>query len=139
MAEFLEQIHFSSQCWVIGLPALLMALDILTGLIYAWTSRTFDSARMRAGLGKKFGELAYLVIAAAAVYGMSLPRYILYGVVLYISFMELMSIIENCDKLGAPVPKFVRVVVNNVGHALDTAEDPDDVADVIKHPTEEAE
>ena len=33
-------------------------------------------------------------------------------------FMEIMSIIENVDKLGVPIPAFVRDVVNNVDDQL---------------------
>ena len=32
--------------------------------------------------------------------------------------MELMSIFENCDKLGAPMPKAVKDVINNVNDSL---------------------
>ena len=32
--------------------------------------------------------------------------------------MEIMSILENADELGIPVPKFVRDVINNVDDTL---------------------
>ena len=118
MREVLEGLHFTHTYWIIVLPVLLMGLDILTGLIYAWTSKTFQSARMRAGLAKKFGEIAYIVSGVAVTYAMGLPLYILIGIAVYICFMELMSILENCDKLGAPVPGFVKAVLNNIDDSL---------------------
>jgi toxin secretion/phage lysis holin len=105
--EILKQLHFNGQ-WLIALPVMLMGLDILTGLMYAWTSKTFESARMRAGLGKKFGEMSYIVIGLAVTAAMSLPKYVVTGIAVYIIFMELLSIMENCDKLGAPVPAFIK-------------------------------
>lgn len=134
MQAILEDIHFTTNAWILGLPSLFMGMDVLTGLTYAWVSKTFDSTRMRQGLGKKFGEISYLVIGIAVTYAMAIPKYILVGIAVYILFMELMSIIENCDRLGAPVPKFVRDVVNNLGDALQNG-DLDDVKDSIEHPT----
>ena len=116
--DLLEGIHFTDKLWIIALPALFMATDILMGLIHAWVSQTFQSAKMRAGLGKKFGEMAYIVIGVAVTYAMGIPTYILIGITVYIIFMEFMSIMENCEKLGAPVPKFVKNVINNVNESL---------------------
>lgn len=116
--DFFNSIHFASTAWILALPAVMMALDILTGFIYAWISKTFESSKMRAGLGKKFGELSYIVIGTMATIGLGLPSYILKGISIYIIFMEVMSIIENAEKLGAPIPAFVKNVVNNVNDSL---------------------
>lgn len=116
--NYLNSMQFTSTWWVLGFPTIMMGLDILTGLIYAWISQTFDSSKMRSGLGKKFAELSYIVIGAIATISLSVPIYILNGIAFYIIFMELMSIIENCDKLGAPVPGFVKKVVNNINDSL---------------------
>ena len=116
--DFFNSIHFVNNAWILALPAIMMALDILSGFIYAWISKTFESSKMRAGLGKKFGELSYIVIGTMATIGLGLPGYILKGISIYIIFMEVMSIIENAEKLGAPIPAFVKSVVNNVNDSL---------------------
>ena len=118
MNEILKNLHFASYVWLIALPCLMMSVDIVTGLTYAWVSKTFDSARMRAGLGKKFGEVSYIVVGLLVTYAMTLPSYIVAGIATYIVLMELMSIFENCDKLGAPMPKAVKDVINNVNDSL---------------------
>ena len=115
--DLLKELHFNGW-WIVALPTMLMGLDIMTGLIYAWTSKTFQSSKMRTGLGKKFGEMAYIVIGIAATVAMDLPQYILCGIAAYIIFMELLSIMENCDKLGAPVPKFVKTAFATAETAL---------------------
>lgn len=130
--DIIKQLHFASQVWVILLPAILMALDILTGLAYAWESKTFKSSRMREGLGKKFGELTYIVISVAATVAMSLPEYIVIGVATYILFMELLSVMENCDKLGAPVPKFIKTTFDKISDSLQN-DDYDELKKKIEH------
>ena len=73
---------------------------------------------MRAGLAKKAGEILILVVGELISYGMILPDTIMNGISFYIIFMEVMSIMENADELGIPVPKFVRDVINNVDDKL---------------------
>lgn len=48
--------HLQSKVWILLLPCICMAFDIMTGLLHAWVSETFQSARIRAGLAKKVGE-----------------------------------------------------------------------------------
>ena len=116
--DIIKAIHFTSKVWILALPSLMMAMDIVTGLTFAWVSKTFDSAKMRSGLGKKFAEIAYIVIGIAVTLAMGVPQYISMGIAVYIIFMEIMSIMENCDKLGAPVPHFVKSVINNINDSL---------------------
>lgn len=96
----------------------MIGIDFVTGLVYAWASKTFQSSKMRTGLSKKVGELAILVIGEILSFAFGLPKYIMGGVALYIIIMELMSIFENLDKMGVPVPKLVKRVINNVSTTL---------------------
>jgi toxin secretion/phage lysis holin len=96
----------------------MIGIDFVTGLIYAWASRTFQSSKMRTGLSKKAGELAILVVGEALSVALCLPKYIMAGVSIYIVIMELMSIFENLDRMGVPVPKAIRNVVNNTATTL---------------------
>lgn len=116
--DVIKELHFASRFWIIALPALFMALDICTGLVYAWESGTFKSSKMREGLGKKFGELTYIVIGVAVTVAMTLPEYLVIGIATYILFMELLSIVENCDRLGAPIPGFVRKALAQANESL---------------------
>ena len=131
--DLINQLHFTSRVWVIALPCLLMALDIMTGLVYAWESGTFKSSRMREGLGKKFGELSYIIIGVAVTVAMGLPHYILIGIASYILFMEMMSVCENAEKLGAPLPKFVRNALHSINDSLQNDDNLSDVTDTINH------
>ena len=116
--QIVEQFHFRNELWVLFIPLGLMAIDVLTGIINAWAHDNFKSAIMRAGLAKKAGEIMILVVGELISYGLMLPNIIMNCISFYIIFMETMSILENADELGIPVPKFVKDVINNVDDTL---------------------
>ena len=123
IGNMLKEIHFQNMLWLLLIPVAMMAIDIITGLINAWATNSFQSARMRTGLAKKCGEIIIILIGMMFTYGMNIPKYVLTGISIYIIFMELMSIMENLDKLGVPIPLFISKVLNNVDESLKTAED----------------
>ena len=114
----LDRIHFTSGLWVLLLPLALMGLDIITGLVKAWSNEDFKSKKMRTGLSKKIGEIAIIVIGELFQYSLTLPTYIMTCVSLYISFMELMSNVENLNELGVPLPAFITRVLQSVDDSL---------------------
>lgn len=118
IVTFLEDFQFRNEFWILILPVSLMAIDILTGLLYAWSTETFKSKKMRSGLSKKVGEIAILVIGELFSYGMRIPPVIMAGISAYIIFMEFMSIMENLKKLGVPIPGFIAKILNTVDLAL---------------------
>ena len=118
IVTFLENFQFRNEFWILILPVSLMAIDILTGLLYAWSTETFKSKKMRSGLSKKVGEIAILVIGELFSYGMRIPPVIMAGISAYIIFMEFMSIMENLKKLGVPIPGFIAKILNTVDLAL---------------------
>lgn len=106
--ELIEQFEFTSTTWTFMLPIILMAIDVLTGVTNAWIKGEIKSSILRKGLGKKIGEIVVLAIGELFLIAMSLPMAVLNGISLYIIVMELISICENLEKLGVPIPKFVK-------------------------------
>ena len=122
MAEFEEimnNLKFSNDFWIVMLPSILMALDVATGFINAWAKNTIQSSIMRQGLARKFGELTFIAIGQLFFYGLGLPKYCVGFISFYIILMELVSIVENLDKLGVPIPKFIKKVLNNANKKID--------------------
>ena len=115
---FLSNFKFTNELWILILPVSLMGIDFLTGLLYAWSTSTFKSKKMRSGLTKKVGEIAILVIGELFSYGMRIPPVIMASISAYIIFMEFMSIMENLKKMGVPIPGFISKVLNTVDIAL---------------------
>lgn len=116
--EVLQSFRFRNEWWILVLPISLMAIDVVTGLLKAFVTKTFQSSVLRAGGCKKAGEVAVLGVGELFTCALVLPDYVMIMVSAYIVFMEIMSIIENVDKLGVPIPAFVRDVVNNVDDQL---------------------
>jgi toxin secretion/phage lysis holin len=120
--KVLESVKFVNEIWVFMIPGILMAIDILTGSLNAWAKRDFKSFKMRQGLVKKCGEVTILGIGELFTIGMILPTYIMSGISFYIIFMELISICENLQKMGVPIPKFIKKALSDTEKALENKE-----------------
>ena len=118
IVTFLNNFRFRNELWILILPVSLMAIDFITGLLYAWSTNTFKSKKMRSGLTKKVGEIAILVIGELFSYGMRIQPIIMDGISAYIIFIEFMSLMENLKKMGVPIPGFISKVLNTVDLAL---------------------
>ena len=116
--KFISQFHFRNELWVLFIPLGLMAIDVLTGVIKAWAHNDFETRVMRVGLAKKAGEIMILVVGELIAFGLMLPDIVMNCISFYIIFMEVMSIIENIDRLGVPIPKFIKDVINNTNETL---------------------
>ena len=128
IVTFFANFQFRNEFWILILPVSLMGIDFFTGLLYAWSTSTFKSKKMRSGLTKKVGEIAILVIGELFSYGMRIPPVIMSGISAYIIFMEFMSIMENLKKMGVPIPGFISKVLNTVDLALKE----EDIAEALK-------
>lgn len=120
--NFLKGFHFTNAVWVLTIPVTLMTIDVVTGYLNAWVKGEVKSCKMREGLVKKFGEIVILVIGKLFEFGLSLPAYIMNLISLYIVAMELLSITENLNKMGVPIPKFFR---RGIGELTNTIQNED--------------
>ena len=108
----LSEIKFVNLTWTIIAPVLLIIFDVLSGVVIAWMNGDFQSSKMRQGLTKKFGEIIYIIVGIISRYAIG-TDIILYFLVSYICFMELSSLIENCDKMGVKLPDKLKEKLNN--------------------------
>ena len=114
--EFVDVVlnfRFVNEFWTLVTPLCLMGIDIVTGTVNAFAKKQFKSKKMRMGLSKKTGEISILVIGELFSFSLGLPHYIMSCIRFYIIMMEFMSIMENIDKMGVPLPKFISDVINN--------------------------
>ena len=121
--EITEEIHYSHDYWIFLLPLVLIASDVVSGWIQATINSTWDSTKMRKGLFRKGGEM--LVIAIAWVVGIAIPMDINIAVFFsaYIVLMELVSVIENLDLAGIPMPVWVIKRLKKTMQSLTEGED----------------
>lgn len=95
-----------------------MVLDYGTGVAAAWKNRELDSRTGLLGIVKKVGYLAVVSVGMVVDYvlsvsgerlGVELPVANFFGllVTVWLIINECISILENADTLGLPVPAFV--------------------------------
>ena len=95
------------------LPFILMVIDFLTGISHAWATGHLKSYKMREGLNKKVGEISILLVGYIFTWTINAPKYLMIGITIYIVIMELISLSENLDKMGVPLPKPLRSALRN--------------------------
>lgn len=105
--ETVAQVHFTSNMWSILLPVILMGADIITGWIQASINGTWDSTKMRKGLFRKSAEIIIIVLAYVVQVAVALPVDIFMFISIYVCIMEVLSVIENLDQAGLPVPGWI--------------------------------
>lgn len=108
----LMNLKFTSEWWMLVFPLLLMVLDILTGYYNAWEHSRVSSSKMRDGLGKKCAELCYIIVGFLFKFAFGTSS-IAFFIVIYVCYMELVSLAENCTRLGFPLPEKLKEKLNN--------------------------
>lgn len=124
--ELLQNVTYSHTYWVFLLPALCALADILTGWIQATVNCTWDSTKMRKGLYRKLGELLVVLLAYVICIAMCWPVEVAMCVSAYIVIMELISVMENLNQAGVPVPAWLVIRLKKAADSLvleDTAND----------------
>lgn len=111
--KYLESLKFTHEFWTILMPSLLIAIDVLTGVVNAWIKRELSSSTMRKGLGHKVSEFAYLLVGFLCSEAFALKQ-IYYFISFYIIYMEILSIVENCKKLGTKEPIKIDKELDNI-------------------------
>lgn len=110
--EILEDLQFTHTFWALVLPCILMVLDIITGYYNAWEKNEVSSKKMRDGLGKKIAELVYICVGMLISYAFGVKQIGLF-ISIYVIYMEIVSIAENCKKLGVNMPDNIADKLNN--------------------------
>lgn len=101
-------IHFDAAWKILIVPLVLMGFDILTGFFNAWRRKQVSSSKLRDGIAHKFGEMLIIIISLFLQYSLGLPREIAVFIAVYIIIMECISILENIERLGVKIPKWLK-------------------------------
>lgn len=117
--------------WMLGIFALMMIVDQFSGMLASkkealdnpndptlgWSSKKWNS-----GIYKKCGyifvvgvaiTIDYVILRTAAYIGLTLSTKTIFGLLTIVWFIlnELLSILENAGRLGAPLPDFLKDVL----------------------------
>ena len=129
----LTSIAFRDDWWILLLPAACIAIDIITGVLDAWIRNRLKSYRLREGLGKKAGELLAITLGEVLVAGLCVPKIIVSGISIYVVFMEIVSIMENFNKLGVPIPPAIAKALGIVNDTLNGKKNDDELSEEVKN------
>lgn len=121
--EVLDKITYTHSYWTLLLPIVMMGADVLTGWIQASVNGTWDSTKMRKGLFRKSGEIIILVLAYVVQIAIALPINIFIFISIYVCIMEVLSVIENLDQAGLPVPSWITRRLKKAMDAMVTGEE----------------
>lgn len=103
----------------------VMALDYVSGISAAWVNRQLSSRIGIMGIVKKICYLLivavgmaldYLISLLGARFGVQLDNTYFVGllVIVWLIINELISILENCDEMGLPVPAFIGALLRRL-------------------------
>lgn len=123
MITNLESIKFTRDYWLILLPLICAVADIVTGWIQATVNGTWDSTKMRKGLYRKGGELLAVLLTWVICIALVLPMDVTTFVAAYIVIMEVVSVIENLDQAGVPMPSWLTHKLQKVAKDLDEGDE----------------
>ena len=121
----LDTVQYTHQYWIFLLPVLGAMADIITGWIQASINATWDSTKMRKGLFRKGGELLMVVLAFVTEYALQVAAqaHVATFLSIYIVIMEALSVLENLDQAGVPIPPIIRDRLGKVKHDMDGGAD----------------
>lgn len=112
--------------WALLLPGIMEIADVITGYASAWMKGEQRSSIMRKGLPRKMGEYALLLLAICFSRAFGLPDGAVYAVSLYIVVMETLSVAENLQAMGVPVPTWITKKAKQIVEELNKEkEDPE--------------
>ena len=127
--NWVKDLHLKGVEWMFIIPIFLMVADVITGYVASWKNHTIKSQKMRDGLVKKVGELVCITFGFVMFWATDIMAFVT-SIGAYISFMELVSIFENLDKMDVKIPGFISKRINN---DLDTVQK----VEIVKEDTKE--
>lgn len=105
--DIVFSIHYADNYWIILLPAIMAVADVITGFVQAQINGTKNSSVMRKGLYRKCGELGTIILVWVVCVAIELSIKYVAAVSTYVCIMEALSVLENLQAMGVPIPDFV--------------------------------
>ena len=132
---------FASYLGALAVPIVvlmvMMIIDYLSGMLAAWSEGTLSSKVGAKGIVKKVGYMALIVVAMGVDYlicsgisaaSLDLPYTMWFGllVAVWLIINEMISILENLDRLDVPIPGFLRAIVKKLKISADGKDEKND-------------
>lgn len=126
--DLIKNLNFSSVMWQIATPLIFSISDIITGYIQALINKNVDSQKMRVGLLHKVLILIIIVLSFTIQFAFNI-KYIASFVCIYVTLMEIVSILENLKKANIDLGRLGDILKNKNDEA--TSESVNKLIDTI--------
>lgn len=129
-------VYFKKMLVPVGVLLAAMAADYISGVTAAWFEGKLNSAEGKKGAVRKVcymflvivaGIIDWILISAGRETGIDISVNFYFGtlVAVWLILNELLSILENCTKMGLPVPKFIKPIAERLKTAVEEEADND--------------
>ena len=123
---------------IVAMPIIIlifaMIIDYVTGMSAAWYHSELSSKKGIKGIVKKVGYLALVVVAMIIDWlvsqglqqinvNMDYSVFFAVLVAVWLIINELISTLENLSRMGVPIPKFLKKVINRLKNTVEESED----------------
>lgn len=102
--EFFKTYIFGGDIQLIHLLAVLMIVDILTGVSKGFKNKNLWSRKSMFGFMRKLLVFAIIIMANLIDVVLGFNGTLIYATVLFYIVNELLSVVENAGQLGVPLP-----------------------------------
>ena len=89
----------------------IFALEMISGCTKAIMKGEFKSKIFREGLYSKTGYIYLMLAVFLFSMGLQMP-YLFYATLIFVNCSEGVSILENIEEMGCPMPKFLKDILN---------------------------
>ena len=129
--------YFNKMLIPVLILMLCMILDYFSGMTAAWIFGELNSGIGKRGAIKKVCYMLLVVVAGVVDWllqnglqaaGITYNQSYLFGmmVAIWLTLNELISILENCARIGVPIPKFLKPVVEKLKIVVEQKGNQDD-------------
>lgn len=124
--------YFSVLAVPIIVLSVVMIIDYATGMIAAWHNAELSSKKGIFGIIKKLCYLAlvcvgmgvdWLIYCGLSQIGIAMNYTVFFGILvaIWLIINELISILENLNHIGVPLPKFITTVVKRLKNTVENS------------------
>lgn len=123
-------LYFKKLFVPIGVLIAAMAADYVSGVAAAWFEGRLNSSVGKKGALRKVcymflvivaGIMDWVIISGCNEIGIDMGINFYFGtiVAIWLILNELLSILENCTRIGLPIPKFIRPIAERLKIAME--------------------
>lgn len=118
MLELLNNVLNDSVKTLFIIVVIILAMEMLSGVLKAIKNKNLDSTKFREGLMSKSGYFLQIGLCLLVSMFINMP-YLLYADLVWIACSEAVSVLENLSELNVPFPSFLKDILEKTKKATE--------------------